>query len=230
MKILIKYNQESQEYFDAIAALSTVGHFVKPVQQPLYLECTQNQYDVLVINENDNNEEITNVVEKFKLKLVVLGKETSVIFGVGGFGANYFTFPRFANTLKYKTALPDESLLTNLYVHCTDLETAEFAQNASTMRWKMKVSSIAPLHCPNFVGLVNPDNIMKLAKSANVTITNDRVLLDTLLYNGILAFPVKDASNSGGLKEEEYIAEQQKLIIPINNLLLILNEKFSYTG
>lgn len=225
MKILIKYNQENQEYFDAIAALSTVGHFVKAVQQPLYLECTQNKYDILVIHKSDDNDETFKLSQKFKLKLVILDGP-----GVYISGGQTFVFPRFANTLKYKPTLPDESLQSNLYIHCTDSETAEFAQNICSKLHNIKISSIAPVHCTNFVGLVNPDNIMKLAKSANCVVTNDRVLLDTLLYNGIFAFPVKDVINEFHSKEEEYIEAEQKKIIPINNLLSILNEKFSYTS
>lgn len=230
MKILLKYNQENIEYFDAIAAMATTGHFVKAVQQPLYLECSQNQYDILVVHKSDDiNDEIFKLTQKFKIRLVVLDGPNVYISN----GQN-FTFPRFANTLKYKPQLPDESLETKLYIHCTDAETAEFAQ--SVRGWKIKVSSVGLLHCANFVGIVNPDNIMKLAKSANVTVTNDQVIRDTLLYNGILALSVKNSmyglhgANSTNLSEEEYISEQQKLIIPINTLLTILNEKFSYTG
>jgi hypothetical protein len=41
---------------------------------------------------------------------------------------------------------------------------------------------------------------------------------------------VKDTSNGFPTKEELYIEAEQKKIIPINNLLSILNEKFSYTS
>ena len=220
MNLLIKPSFGLSEEIDLILALGDrcqIG-----ILQNLYLDLSKKP-NFLVIAEDELNQDVKNATEKYGVGIISVSPGNYNIFWQNK--KKNVKIPRVANILKYKPMFPDWALSSDLYIHCLDEQTVIQAQNLCRQNKKIKVSSLFPIHCPNFVGIVNPEEIVKLASSAKVTIVNNQILMDSLLFNGACAISFKDYFAM--TPNEDYVLEQKQQIQPIQIFMQSFYEELS---
>ncbi len=225
MKILIKPTSTHFEQLDAIACLQSHNHQVGILQAPLHLECVRSGPDVVVSSEIDLNEEIQSARTKYGFKLLVVNSRQITVFGKTS--KISVEIPRLANTFKYRNTIANPSLSSDIYIHCSSPEQFELAQHLSRLDKKIKITAPSPLHSTNFVGIASVDEIMTLAKSSKLTLSDNDIFIDSLIFSGIPALNLKEYFALSNDFDPISILQEQSNIQPISILLNKLNETIS---
>jgi hypothetical protein len=227
MKILIKPDPQYMEQLEILLQLNTMGHQVRFASGPLYLEYTHNSYDCLITGESNFSTEERQIIDKYNLISLIIN-EREISFSSKK-STDYYTLSRFANIFKYRPTLPDTKLASDIFIYCSNQNYVEKAiQITEIKNKKIKLSAPSLIHCKNFIGVINLEELTKLAHSANIVYTDNRILIDSLLYNKVLTFHIDQyLIPTDNIDKEKYILEQQRIIQPSNKIVEMINEKLS---
>lgn len=193
MQILIKHNPKYGEELEVIAiGLNQLGHQVSLFYESIFKISEQFEPEV-VINIEEISEDIAQYVKNFNIKLFNLTNETLAELG------------RFANTIKFPQQLPDFSLQSDLLILTNSENLEEIVEFADNSELKVKICGSQFVSSPHFIGLANPSEIVKLAKSSKVVITSNPVIRDSLLLQNICAVDFEFYKKNEKYFEPHYI-------------------------
>lgn len=229
MKILIKNNTKYIEELEAIGyALSTSGHQVMLTAESLF---KSDKPDIIITSET--NEEIQDYQKKYKVNWCLLFSETPHNILTPPFLVeSYETLGRFANLGKYPLELYDKSIESDICFITNGAPQEELEKIVAfcdKTEYNVKICGNVFLPSPHFVGICNPPEIARLAKSSKVAITYNKIIRDSLILNNVCAINFSNESIEYLLNtesRENYVLQNKPLIQTNIQIAQKLNEKF----
>ncbi len=229
MKFLIHGDGALQEELDGIAnGLIANGNEVYGFHDHIYKANEEREPDYFIFTENTlKQEQIQDFLRKKDPKYLTVWPQ-QISFSDG----NSINLPSFASTLKYKPQLPSHDLDCDVAICFDGLvpDKTHVLYNQLYRDYRVKIIG-AFINCAGYIGLGSPADLMKLAKSARVTVSDNKVITNSLLYNNICAvdsFVETVASLSRPIEQiEEYVMKRKKDITTEIKLGKIICEELS---
>lgn len=229
MRFLVCIDDFFREELDGIAnGFMTNNHQVVGFDRSIYRAFDESNPDCVVFSPATyGNPEIRRFIEERKINHFVV--ETEKLSFSNGFVLN---LPSFANTIKYKPELPSKELESDISI-VFDGKNGEFVHDIYHRfhkEYKIKVIG-GFINCPGYIGLGTQQDVVKLAKSSRLTITTNKIVANSLLYNNILAVynrpnPI-ELLNLNKSEIDKLVLAEKKQIITENKLGKIILEQFS---
>ncbi len=232
MKFLICSDDTLREELDGIAnGLITNNNEAFGFGASIYKANEEREPDYFVFTENNvKHPEVQDFLKKRTPNYLVVDRK-QISFSSG----NSINLPSFASTIKYKPQLPSNELACNIAICHDGLAPDKIHVLYHRLHKKYKVKIIgAFINCAGYIGLGSPVDLVKLAKSANITVSDNKVVTNSLLYNNVCA--VYDFNGPEQLLDwqpeqlEEYVINSKKDIITETKLGKMICEKLSNTN
>lgn len=232
MKFLICTDNIFQEELEGLAnALATNQQEVAGFNSNIYRAFDERKPDYMVFSPfTYNNQEIQKFLNDKQIPHFIIDAE-KIVFS-DGFLLN---LPSFANTMKYKPELPNKELESDVVV-VYDGKNQEYVHDFYDKFHKTNRIKVCGqfINCPGYVGFGSSQDIVKLAKSSRLTISTNKVIASSLIYNNILTSynqpnPI-ELLNLDKLERDKLVLAEKKSIITENKLGKIILEKFSNTN
>ena len=138
--------------------------------------------------------------------------------------------PSFANTLKYKRELPLESLKCDIFIYNDgrNPHTIHGWYYALYKNYSVKISGMF-IDSPGYIGVPNLPDITKMATSAKFALSTNKIVVDSLIYNGLFAWTQLNAKefNKDICALEDEFLDKRQLIITERDLGNIIRERLS---
>lgn len=224
MKFLIHIDPTYQEELDGLAnGLSLNNHEVIGFQNSIFRAKEDQAPDYFILTSNSmKSNDIISFLMKHRPKHMIVDRGIIQLFD-----GKMINLPSFANTIKYRPALPSKELESDVLIYfdgnSPDMVHGWYSRLFRQYKVKMCGQFI---NCPGFVGLCSPDEITKLAKSAKVTLSTNKIVADSLLYNGIPAYlDIVDFSDIEKLELD--VIQKRRDIITERKLGNIICERLS---
>ncbi len=229
MRFLICIDEIFQEELDALAnGLASNQQEVIGFNNNIYRSFDQHQPDYIVFSPATHpNPEVQKFLKEKQVNHMVL--DTEKIYFSNGFELN---LPSFANTIKYKPELRSKQFETDVLIvfDGKELDKVHDTYHKLYKNHRVKICGHV-VNSAGYVGFGTSQDIVKLAKSAKVTVCSNKIILNSLIYNNILS--VNDISNIDELlttdaaDAEKKILAQKKQLITENKLGKMILEKLS---
>ncbi len=229
MKVLICVDGIFREELDGIAnGLSTNGHQVAGFDRNIYRAFQEQVPDFLILSEvSAQNPEIIKFRSQNNPKTIVINFDKII------FPDNFeMNLPSFANTMKYKPELPNKSLESDVLI-AFDGNNAEMVHDLYNKIHKEHRTKIVGqfINCPGFIGMGTHQDLVKLAKSARLTVCTNKTMSNSLLYNNILSVynrenPLELLKLDNKERDALVLSEKRKIITE-NKLGQVIIEKLS---
>jgi hypothetical protein len=229
MKFLVCADSLLAEELDAIAnGLISNGHEVFGFSADIYKAYEEREVDHFIFSANNVNiPEIQTFLQKKKPGYLIVNSE-QIFFSSG----NSVNLPSFASTLKYKYQLSLKEFECDFAI-CfdgRDPEQIHSLYHSLYKKYKTKIIG-AFINSPGYIGLGNPNDLVRLAQSAKITLCNNKIVTNSLIYNNIFAthnHPSPELLLSKSVEElEETVVTTKKTIITETKLGQIICEKLS---
>lgn len=229
MKFLICVDGIFREELDGIAnGLGTNGHHIAAFDRNIYRAFQEQSPDYLVLSEMAaQNPEIINFRSQNNPKTIVVNFDKIV------FPDNFeMNLPSFANTMKYKPELPSKSLESDVVI-AFDGNYPEMVHDLYEKIHREYRTKIVGqfINCPGFIGMGTFQDLVKLAKSARLTVCTNKTMSNSLLYNNILSvYNVENPLELLKLDNKErdlLVLSEKRNIITENKLGQVIIEKLS---
>jgi hypothetical protein len=229
MKFLICVDGVFREELDGMAnGLTTNGHHVAGFDRNIYRAFQEQNPDFLILTElSASNPEIIKFRDQNNPKTIVVNFEKIV------FPDNFeMNLPSFANTMKYKPELPNKALESDVVI-AFDGNNPEMVHDLyEKIHRNYRTKIIGQfINCPGFVGMGSHQDLVKLAKSAKLTISTNRTMSNSLLYNNILSVHNKENPlellNLTAKERDAFVLAEKRNIITENKLGQVIIEKLS---
>ena len=229
MKFLVLSEPNLKEHFDALAnGLMANGQEVFGFTTNIYRAYEEQGPDYFIFGESSlKHPEIQHFLNNKRPNFLVLkGNEILLSSGIS------INLPSFASTLKYKPELFSKELECDIAIFFdgNSPDTIHAWYNRFYRNYSVKILG-AFINCMGYIGVGSPVDVVKLGKSAKLTLCNNQVVANSLAYNNIL---VSDNANDVvALLErkvddiEETILHRKKNIISEIKLGKLICEKLS---
>lgn len=229
MKFLTCIDNVYREETEGIAnGLGANGQQIAVFDRNIYRAVQEQNPDFIVLSEFvTHNTEVVRFRQQNNIPVIVVNHEKIV------FPDNFeMNLPGFANTMKYRPELPSKDLESDIVIGFdgTEAERVHDLYNKLHKKYRTKIIG-AFINCPGFVGIGTQQDLVKLSKSAQLTICTNRVMSNSLLFNNILSVydepnPI-ELLNLSKKERDSLVLSKRKELITENKLGQIIIEKLS---
>ncbi len=185
MKFLLCPDEQFREEFDGVAnGLIANGNEAFGFNSDIFKAHEERESDYFIFSPNNiKAPEIQQFLKAKSPNYLVINSEQIL-----SFNGNSLNLPSFASTIKYKTQLPSKNLECDIAIFSdgfhADVVHSLYAKLYKNYRIKIIGTFI---NCPGYIGVGNIADIIKLGKSAKLSICTNKILANSLLYNEIFA-------------------------------------------